>query len=114
MARDARLMDRLLGQWVHRQGVSRVAALSQELEAAEPEGWTWWQELQSAAPQPVLMERLVEPIVEPLVEAPAPVVPPQRLEPQLPRATRPAPAPSHPAVAQLRAWLPDQESRRAA
>ena len=33
---------------------------------------------------------------------------------QRPGASRPAPAPSHPAVVQLRRWLPDQEAPRAA
>ena len=96
-------MERLLGQWVHRQGVSAVAALSVELAQSDPEGWAWW-ERQSAQTsgshqpqQPVEQEQ-----------------PPVRIEPQLPRATRPAPAPSHPALVQLRSWLPDQESRRAA
>lgn len=106
VARDIPLIERLLGQWVHRQGVSALAALGQELDAADPEGWAWWQTLQSPAPEPVLEESMVG-AAEP--QAPLP-----RLEPQLPRATRPAPAPSHPAVVQLRAWLPDQETRRAA
>jgi hypothetical protein len=91
-------MQRLLGQWVHRHGVSSLAALGAELAAAEPEDWAWWQGY-NAEPEPA-----------------APVQPPlRRLEPQLPRAaTRPAPAPSHPALVQLRSWLPDQEGRRAA
>ncbi len=95
-ARDRHAIQRLLGQWVHRQGVSSLEELGQELAAAEPEAWAWWQSLQSQAPEPVSEEL------------------PPCLEPQLPRATRPAPAPSHPAVVQLRAWLPDQELRRAA
>jgi hypothetical protein len=99
-------MERLLGQWVHRQGVSSLAALGQELDAADFEAWAWWQSLQSPGPEPVLEESMVG-AAEPLAPLP-------RLEPQLPRATRPAPAPSHPAVVQLRAWLPDQETRRAA
>jgi hypothetical protein len=100
-------MERLLGQWVHRQGMSSLAALGQELDAADSEAWAWWQSLQSPAPGPVLQESMVG-AAEPLAPLP-------RLEPQLPRATRPAPAPSsHPAVVQLRAWLPDQETRRAA
>ena len=106
VARDIPLIERLLGQWVHRQGVSALSGLCQELDAADPEGWAWWQTLQSPAPEPVLEESMVG-AAEP--QAPLP-----RLEPQLPRATRPAPAPSHPAVVQLRAWLPDQETRRAA
>ena len=105
-ARDVSSIERLLGQWVHRQGVNSIDALGQELDAAEPEAWAWWQTLQSPAPLPVLQE--------PMVVAPEPVAPLPRLEPQLPKATRPAPAPSHPAVVQLRAWLPDQETRRAA
>ncbi|MBD1194816.1 hypothetical protein [Vulcanococcus sp. Clear-D1] len=106
VARDVPLIERLLGQWVHRQGVSALTALSQELDAANPEAWAWWQTLQSPAPEPVLEDSMLV-AAEPLVPLP-------RLEPQLPRATRPAPAPSHPAVVQLRAWLPDQETRRAA
>jgi hypothetical protein len=95
-ARDPFQLERLLGQWVHRHGVNAVAALSAELAEADPEGWIWW-EAQTALPhQPVEQK------------------PPVRMEPQLPRATRPAPAPSHPALVQLRSWLPDQESRRAA
>ena len=105
-ARDVSSIERLLGQWVHRQGVNSIDALGQELDAAEPEAWAWWQTLQSPAPLPVLQE--------PMAVAPEPVAPLPRLEPQLPKATRPAPAPSHPAVVQLRAWLPDQEARRAA
>ena len=94
-------MQRLLGQWVHRHGVSSLAALGVELAAAEPGGWAWWQG-QNAEPEPA-----AEPV--------APEQPPlRRLEPQLPRATRPAPAPSHPALVRLRSWLPDQEGRRAA
>lgn len=97
-ARDAQAIERLFGQWVHRQGVNQVQALSNELAAAEPEGWAWWQAQQSPA-IPAL-----SPVVA-VVELP---------EPQLPRASRPAPGPSHPAVVQLRAWLPDREERRAA
>ncbi len=119
-ARDVSSIERLLGQWVHRQGVNSIDALGQELDAAEPEAWAWWQTLQSPAPLPVLQEPMAvaaEPAAvapEPMAVAPAPVAPLPRLEPQLPKATRPAPAPSHPAVVQLRAWLPDQETRRAA
>jgi hypothetical protein len=112
-ARDVSSIERLLGQWVHRQGVNSIDALGQELDSAEPEAWAWWQTLQSPAPLPVLQEPMtVAP--EPMVVAPEPVAPLPRLEPQLPKATRPAPAPSHPAVVQLRSWLPDQETRRAA
>ncbi|MBW0166293.1 MAG: hypothetical protein KXJ49_02195 [Vulcanococcus sp.] len=104
-SRDAQAIERLLGQWVHRQGVNQVHALHQELAAADPQGWAWWQEQQN------------QPIPEP-VPAPAPVVAVKALpeQAQLPRASasRPAPAPSHPAVVQLRAWLPDREGRRAA
>jgi hypothetical protein len=133
-ARDVSSIERLLGQWVHRHGVNSIDALGQELDAAEPEAWAWWQTLQSPSPLPVLQEPMAvaaepaavaaepmavaaEPMAvapEPMVVAPAPVAPLPRLEPQLPKATRPAPAPSHPAVVQLRAWLPDQETRRAA
>jgi hypothetical protein len=89
-------MERLLGQWVHRHGVNAVAALSAELSQADPQGWAWWEGQSAEPPQPVAQEL------------------PVRIEPQLPRATRPAPAPNHPALVQLRSWLPDQESRRAA
>ena len=104
-SRDAQAIERLLGQWVHRQGVNQVQALHQELAAADPQGWSWWQLQQSQAiPEPV--------------QAPSPVVAVAALpeQAQLPRASasRPAPAPSHPAVVQLRAWLPDREERRAA
>ena len=90
-------MQRLMGQWVHRHGVSSLDAMATELFAAEPEGWAWWQ---NAAPVPQSKVQTLAPL--------------RRIEPQLPRATRPAPAPSHPALVQLRSWLPDQESRRAA
>jgi hypothetical protein len=117
-SRESHAIQRLLGQWVHRHGVNSLAALGQELAAAEPEAWHWWQSLQIQHPEPVLEEPLLEspePEPEPApVPAPAPAAPLTRLEPQLPKATRPAPAPSHPAVVQLRAWLPDQEARRAA
>ncbi|MEY3544826.1 MAG: hypothetical protein RLZZ247_983 [Cyanobacteriota bacterium] len=87
-----------------------MQALSQELAEADPEGWAWWQAQQSQA-------------IPELAQAPAAVVavaevPEPELAPgprlQLPRASRPAPAPSHPAVVQLRSWLPDREERRAA
>ena len=44
-----------MGQWVHRQGVHQVAALSHELAAAEPEGWAWWQaqQVQTSGPEPL-------------------------------------------------------------
>jgi hypothetical protein len=126
-ARDVSSIERLLGQWVHRQGVNSLDALGQELDAAEPEAWAWWQTLQSPAPLPVPQGPMAvaaepaavapEPMAvapSPMAVAPAPVAPLPRLEPQLPKATRPAPAPSHPAVVQLRSWLPDQETRRAA
>jgi hypothetical protein len=94
-ARDRRAIERLLGQWVHRQGVNQVAALSRELAAAEPEGWAWWQAQQGQTSEPQAAELALP-------------------DPPQPPATRPAPAPSHPAVVQLRAWLPDREGRRAA
>ena len=87
-------MERLLGQWVHRHGLNQVQALSDELAAADPDAWAWWQVLQSPTIAPVEMAVLPKP--------------------QLPHASRPAPAPSHPAVVQLRTWLPDREERRAA
>jgi hypothetical protein len=88
----------LLGQWVHRHGVSSLAHLWAELREGEAEGCAWWHEHSdpAAQPEPAPAERLLS------------------LAPPVPPVTRPAPAPSHPALVQLRAWLPDQEHRRAA
>jgi hypothetical protein len=100
-ARDPHRFAQLLGQWVHRHGVSSVEALLAALAEVDPEGDAWWH---NRAPEP---ERVVTP--EP-VAAPKPVA-----VPELPRrASRPAPAPTHPVLVQLRSWLPDQETRRAA
>ena len=111
-------MQRLMGKWVHRHGVSSLDALATELFAAEPQGWAWWQNaapqsvpVQSSPPEPIHVDPVAAPVPQSEVQTLAPL---RRIEPQLPRATRPAPAPSHPALVQLRSWLPDQESRRAA
>ena len=111
-------MQRLMGQWVHRHGVSSLDAMATELFAAEPEGWAWWQnaaqqsvQVQSSPPEPIHVDPVAAPVPQSEVQTLAPL---RRIEPQLPSATRPAPAPSHPALVQLRSWLPDQESRRAA
>ena len=103
-AQDSHRVDQLLGQWVHRHGVSSVERLWSELASAEPEGYAWWQGLDRSTVQPEPLQP------EPLRQA----KPSLRIEPQLPRPARPAPAPSHPALLQLRTWLPDQEERRAA
>lgn len=102
--RDPRLVSLLLGQWVHRHGLQSVEALWSELALTESEGVQWWQGRDAAPSSPV------ESQVPEVPEVPAPI----RFEPQLPRAGRPAPAPKHPALVQLRSWLPNQESRRAA
>jgi len=110
--RDAQAIERLLGQWAHRQGLKQMPALSQELAEADPEGSQAIPVLVPAPSPRVAVPELPEPepASEPDPESePAPV---PRL--QLPRASRPAPAPSHPAVVQLRSWLPDREERRAA
>ena len=111
-ARDSQLVDQLLGHWAHRHGVSSVGELWNELARLEPEGCRWWH---GRDEQPVLPEQPVA-FEQPLQrEQPAPQpVQPRRLEPRLPAVGRPAPAPSHPALVSLRAWLPDQETPRAA
>jgi len=110
--RDAQAIERLLGQWAHRQGLKQMPALSQELSEADPEGWAWWEAQQSQA-LPVLAQAPAAVAAVPEQPQPEPELAPEpRL--QLPRASRPAPAPSHPAVVQLRSWLPDREERRAA
>ena len=111
-SRNAQLMSQLLAQWVHRHGVSSLPSLWAELSAVEPEGCAWWHEHSNTAAQPE-----PAPLIEALPAEPAastPAVRPLRLAPPVPTATRPAPAPTHPALVQLRAWLPDQESRRSA
>jgi hypothetical protein len=100
--RDPAGFTALLAQWAHRHGVSSLQPLLLELGSSDPEGMLWWNALQEDAkptPAPVLT---LEP--EPVLR-------------ELPKVTplsRPAPAPSHPALAQLRSWLPDQEAPRAA
>jgi len=100
-ARDPHRFAQLLGQWVHRHGVSRVEELLAALTEVDPEGGAWWYN-RAAEPEPVATPKQVA--------APKPVAVP---EPPL-RASRPAPAPTHPVLVQLRSWLPDQETRRAA
>jgi hypothetical protein len=89
--RDAAALQRLSSLWVHRQGVSSLPALMQEL--AQGESLAWWQELLEA----------------PTIASAPPSVDPAQL-PVLPRLSRPAPAPNHPALARLRSWLPDAEA----
>jgi hypothetical protein len=98
--RDAAALQRLSSLWVHRQGVSSLPALMQEL--AQAESLVWWQELLEA---PTIAS--TQPPVEP---AQLPVAPPVQQLPVLPRLSRPAPAPSHPALARLRSWLPDVQA----
>ena len=133
--RDRVGVDGLLGQWAHRHGVDGLEPLLQELERDDPEGLSWWrlgaQELEEAdsAPERVVIaepmaEQLPEP--EPVVAAdPAPAVavpsplpmPQEALKRSIrprPAASRPAPGPSHPALAELRSWLPSAGDSRAA
>ena len=104
--RDQAGFTALLAQWAHRHGVSSLQPLLLELGGGDPEGMLWWNALQDdAQPNPA--------------PTPAPVlsVQPEPVLRELPKVTplsRPAPAPSHPALAQLRSWLPDQEAPRAA
>ncbi|MBM5790769.1 MAG: hypothetical protein FJ053_03235 [Cyanobacteria bacterium M_surface_10_m1_298] len=104
--RDQAGFTALLAQWAHRHGVSSLQPLLLELGGGDPEGMLWWNALQEdAQPNPA--------------PPPAPVlsVQPEPVLRELPKVTplsRPAPAPSHPALAQLRSWLPDQEATRAA
>ena len=131
--RDRVGVDGLLGQWAHRHGVDGLEPLLQELERDDPEGLSWWrlgaQELEEAdsAPEPVVIaEPMAEPAPEPVVAAdpapaiapPAPLPMPQEavkrsIRPR-PAASRPAPGPSHPALAELRSWLPSAGDSRAA
>ena len=128
--RDRSSVDGLLGQWVHRHGVDALEPLLQELEAEDSEGLHWWRTPQ-AEPEPLVVEVQEEmapepqPEVEPepvVMAEPEPVVAPVPIpqtafKPVVRRraaASRPAPAPSHPALAELRAWLPGSEDSRAA
>ena len=95
--RDAVALDRLSRLWVHRQGVSSLPALMQEL--AQGESLAWWHELLED-PTVASPQLFAEPVQ-------LPVAPPVQQLPVLPRLSRPAPAPSHPALARLRSWLPD-------
>ena len=98
--RDAAALQRLSSLWVHRQGVSSLPALMQEL--AQGESLAWWQVLLEAPTAPN-MQSPVDPV-------PLPVAPPEQQLPVLPRLSRPAPAPSHPGLARLRRWLPDAQA----
>ena len=128
--RDRSSVDGLLGQWVHRHGVDALEPLLQELEAEDSEGLHWWRTPQ-AEPEPIVVEVQEEmapepqPEVEPepvVMAEPEPVVAPvpipqSAFKPVVRRraaASRPAPAPSHPALAELRAWLPGSQDSRAA
>lgn len=128
--RDRSSVDGLLGQWVHRHGVDALEPLLQELEAEDSEGLQWWRTPQ-AEPEPLVVEVQEEmapepqPEVEPepvVMAEPEPVVAPvpipqSAFKPVVRRraaASRPAPAPSHPALAELRAWLPGSQDSRAA
>ena len=128
--RDRSSVDGLLGQWVHRHGVDALEPLLQELEAEDSEGLHWWRTPQ-AEPEPLVVEVQEEmapepqPEVEPeqvVMAEPEPVaapvpIPQTAFKPVVHRraaASRPAPAPSHPALAELRAWLPGSQDSRAA
>ena len=128
--RDRSSVDGLLGQWVHRHGVDALEPLLQELEAEDSEGLHWWRTPQ-AEPEPLVVEVQEEMAPEPQPEVePEPVVmaepepvaapvpiPQTAFKPVVRRraaASRPAPAPSHPALAELRAWLPGSQDSRAA
>ena len=128
--RDRSSVDGLLGQWVHRHAVDGLEPLLQELEAEDSEGLHWWRTPQ-AEPEPLVVEVQEEmapepqPEVEPeqvVMAEPEPVaapvpIPQTAFKPVVRRraaASRPAPAPSHPALAELRAWLPGSQDSRAA
>ena len=128
--RDRSSVDGLLGQWVHRHGVDALEPLLQELESEDSEGLHWWRTPQ-AEPEPLVVEVQEEmapepqPEVEPepvVMAEPEPVVAPvpipqSAFKPVVRRraaASRPAPAPSNPALAELRAWLPGSQDSRAA
>ena len=126
--RDRSSVDGLLGQWVHRHGVDALEPLLQELEAEDSEGLHWWRTPQ-AEPEPLVVAVQEEMAPEPQPEVkpepepePEPVgapvpIPQTAFKPVVRRraaASRPAPAPSHPALAELRAWLPGSEDSRAA
>jgi hypothetical protein len=101
--RDAPTVERLLGQWVHRQGHPSLQALLQELAQAAPEAMAWWQGLPAA--------------VTPARETPAaqefPEEPAEERAPALP-ASSPQPHQPNPELAKLRSWLPDRVERRRA
>ncbi len=121
--RDRSGFAALLAQWAHRQGVASLQPLLLELGAQDPEGMLWWNaseddrpEVTEEAPAPVLSEQEPELLTAKEPE-PLPLAAPLsrlRVVPKPAQRTRPAPAPSHPGLAQLRSWLPDQEAPRAA
>jgi hypothetical protein len=101
--RDALGVERLLGQWVHRQGHPALAALLLELQQVDPEGMAWWQG-HAAQPEPAL-----EPSPAPeQLRQPEPQPEHQHPERQ-PRVAQP-----NPELARLRSWLPDRVERRRA
>jgi hypothetical protein len=93
--------------------MSSLANLWAELNEVEPEGCAWWYDQGGvvAQPKPSSLDLQSVPTEVPASNSAVRSLP---LEAKIPPATRPAPAPSHPTLVQLRAWLPDQESRRAA
>lgn len=132
--RDPSAVLRLSTQWAHRHGVTALEPLMLDLVAAEPtaapgeasaaELLSWWRQLLrepvapadprqapggvSPAPEPappaVLTLSGPSPIGAPPSDAPstgARVLP----FPQASARRRPAPAPAHPGLASLRAWL---------
>ncbi len=115
--RDRGAVQRLSTQWVHRHGVAALEPLMLELAGAEL--LQWWRHVlhEPAAPsQPTPALRSASPAAAPAAPvAPAPsgaalsdapssgarVLP----FPQASARRRPAPAPAHPGLASLRAWL---------
>ena len=93
--RDAAGVERLLGQWVHRQGHPALQALLQELGQADPGAMAWWQGHQQGA------------------AVPAATVPEPRPAPPQPKPA-PASPQANPELARLRSWLPDRVERRRA
>jgi len=116
--RDPAAFSALLAQWAHRRGVASLQPLLLELGSSDPDGVFWWNalqdELQPADPIPSPVEQVEltpEPEPEPEAINPQPLL---RVLPKVAKLSRPAPAPTHPGLAQLRTWLPDQEAPRAA
>jgi len=92
--RDAAGVERLLGQWVHRQGHPALQALLQELGQADPDAMAWWKGLHAATPP---LATVPEPRPMPPQPKPASASPQANLE-----------------LARLRSWLPDRVERRRA